>query len=143
MGGNVHPLKQIETVRVESLHAGIELEGVATMLARLFHQPIEQRAPKSPRAIAVTRDQIIDIKKFSGKERFQESITGHSADFAIRLQKSEQVTIALLTQHLLNEFIGNFEMRPELAHDRETAANILARLRDSDPVIFFPSWGFS
>ena len=52
---------------VEALHAGIEFEIVTTVLARLIHQPIEKPAAESAGPICRTRDEIVDIKKLSGK----------------------------------------------------------------------------
>ncbi|MEY2527830.1 MAG: hypothetical protein QOE73_2601, partial [Verrucomicrobiota bacterium] len=73
---NFHSLDQIETMGVATLHAGIQLEIIATLLARLFDQPIEKLAPESARPILRACDQIVDIKKLPGKERFEKPVTG-------------------------------------------------------------------
>ena len=39
---NIHPLEQVETVRIETLHTGIELQILAIVGARLLHQPTEK-----------------------------------------------------------------------------------------------------
>src|SRR5581483_2314308 len=41
VGGNVHALAKIKTMRVEALHARVELEAVAAVLLRLLDQPRE------------------------------------------------------------------------------------------------------
>src|ERR1700730_14268054 len=62
-----HPLDQIETVRVEALHAGIELEIVTTVSTRLLYKPIEQPPTETARSISIARHQIVDIEKFSAE----------------------------------------------------------------------------
>ena len=68
---------------IETLHARIELEIFATMLARLGDQPIQQFAAKTAGAIAFPRNEIVDIEKLSGKKRFEKSVAGNGADFAL------------------------------------------------------------
>src|ERR1700730_16902780 len=130
--GDFHPLDQIETVRIKSLHTGIELEIVATLGLRLLHKPIEKLAAETAGSIVAACDQIIDIKKFSSKERIQKTITRDRAHLAARLQEREQISAALLMNRLLQEFIRAREMRPQLTHDRITAPDLRPCLGNRD-----------
>jgi len=86
IGGNAHSLGEIETMGIEPLHARIELEIFATVLARcLMSQSIN--SPRSAGTIAVARDEIIDIEIFAGKERFEKSITGNGANLSVGFKK--------------------------------------------------------
>ncbi len=44
---NIHPLEQVETVRIEALYTRIELQIFAIVGARLLHQPIEKFAAET------------------------------------------------------------------------------------------------
>src|SRR5688572_486676 len=59
---DVHPLSQIESVGVESLHAGQESYMITIFRARIFHDPVEQLPAVAFRARIVLRNQVVDIK---------------------------------------------------------------------------------
>ena len=68
---------------IETLHPGIKFEIFAITLTRLFNQPIQQFAAKTAGAIAFARNQIVHIEKLSRKKRFEKSVAGNGADFAL------------------------------------------------------------
>jgi hypothetical protein len=41
VGRNSHSFQEVKTVRIEALHAGIELEILAAVEAGFFHQPVQ------------------------------------------------------------------------------------------------------
>ena len=108
---DLHPFHQIKAMGAETLHTGIELEPFAAVFARLCHQPVEQDATKASRAIALARDEIIDIHEFSREQAFREPITSRRANFRICFHVSEKITLRLLAQHALHEFLARGDMR--------------------------------
>ena len=141
--GNPHPLPQIKAMRVEALDPGIEREGRAFFPPRLFHQPIKKLATETGRPIRRARDQIVHVKRASGKEQLEDAVAGYRADGTATFQISELETVPLLTLHLSNKSGGVGVMRPQLLHHRMTPPDLGrgARPRDgrwSLRRLFFP-----
>src|SRR6266513_2587837 len=132
VGGNAHSFGKVKAVGIEPLHAGIELEIFATLRPRLFDQPIKQLTSTTARPVVFTGDQIIDVEKFSGKERFENPITGDAADFAVRFKIRELVAFLLLAQDALDELLRLLKERTQFPHHLMAAPNFLRRLRERD-----------
>ena len=133
VGGNFHPLHEIETMRVEALDTRIELEVFAILHPRLLDQPIEKLAPESSRTIIRPCHQIVDIHKAAGEERFKYAITGDCADFVPRFEECEQITAALLSSDTPNELFPSAELRPQFPHDRMATCDLRRSFGDANP----------
>src|SRR4051812_44549438 len=129
---DLHPFCKIKPVRVEPLHTGIKLKMVAAMFPRLINEPIEKLSAKTRGTIGSPGHEIIDVHELAGEQRFQISAAGNRADFAIGLDERDEITVALLTLHLIDEFLFVFKVTSQFAHHRETPPDILFRFRDTN-----------
>src|SRR3954468_18768263 len=96
MRSDLHALVQIEAVRIEALHAGIERERFAIFAPRFLDEPVEQLAAVALRAIGLARDEIIDVERPPRKKQLEYAIAGHSTDLVIALQETQPETLAHL-----------------------------------------------
>ncbi len=129
---NFHSFPEIKAMCVEALHSGIQLKIIAALRARLLHQPIEKLAAVSRGTIRRARDQIIHIHESPGEERFQNPVASHGADFAVRFQKYQEVTGALLKSDSIHELVSSSKVRTQLAHDLMATRDLRRRFRHGE-----------
>ena len=121
---------------IETLHAGIELEIFATVLARLCEQPIQQFAAETAGAIMFARNQIVHIEELSRKKRFEKSVAGNGANLAVRFKECENVSLLPLKQDALDKLLRILKKRTQFAHDRLAAPDFFRRVGDRDARAF-------
>jgi hypothetical protein len=131
MRSDIHPSFQIKTVRSESLQTGIEGEVLASLLLRMFDEPIEKRGAKSVRAVGVLRDKIVNVKSAAGEKEIQDAKARHGADDTVQLEKRKLVPLLLLVQHPRSEIDG-LDMGTQFTHDGAAAADLFGRVREAD-----------
>ena len=137
MRSDIHAPVQVKAVRRESLHTGIEREVLATLLVRMFNEPIEKRGAKSARPVGIVRDEIVDVKSASGEKKIQDAKARHGADDTILLEKGKLVPLRLLVQDPRSE-IDRLDVGTQFTHDRTAAADLFGRVCEAD----FPCGSF-
>jgi len=121
---DIHAAIEIEAVRGEALHAGIEGEVFAAIFLRVLDQPIEKRGAESARAVGVVRDQVIDVESPAGKQEIENAKARDGTDGPIQLEIGKLVSLFLLLENARGE-IDRFDMRAQFAHDRTTESDLL------------------
>ena len=124
-------------MRVETLHAGVESEGLAFFPPRFLDQPIKKASPKTTGAIGGARHEIVEIKRPAGEEEVEESITGDRAHIALGFEVDEAKSFLLLPLHLPDELRPPRMLGPQFQHDRVTAADLGGAFRERNPSAFF------
>src|ERR1700738_120259 len=131
--GNLHPFCEIEAVRIEALHTRIELHLFAVMIARFLDEPVEQLTAEAARTIGRPRNQIVHVEKLSGTQRFEGAINCDRPDLIFGCEKSEKISLFLLTLHTIDKFLGVFDVGAQLVHYRKTTAHLICLLSDCYP----------
>jgi len=131
MRSDIQAPVQVKAVRSESLHTGIEGEVLASLLLRMFDEPIEKRGAKSARAVGIVRDEIVDVKSAAGEKEIQNAKARHGADDTVQLEKRKLVPFLLLVQDLRREIDG-LDVGTQFTHDRAAAGDLLGRFREAD-----------
>ena len=123
MRGYDHPLPQVEAMRIESLHAGVEMELRAAGGARAGHEPVEEQFAMSLRPIGRGGDEIVHVEDFSPGKKFRNAEAGDGLHAGIVHEGELEAAFALLAADALDELRLD-EMRAQLGHDRETAEDL-------------------
>ena len=128
---DVHPLAKIKTVGIEALHAGIELEIVATLRTRLRDQPREQRPAVTARSLRGVGHEIVDVQIFSREKFVLIAVTRDGSHDSCILHAREVKVFAL---HLpdARDKIGGGKMRPQLLHHGKAARDVCIGFSDED-----------
>ena len=135
---DVHAAFQIKAMRGESLHPGIQSKMLASLLLRVFDEPVEKHGAKSARAVGIVRDKIIDVKGAAREKEVQDAKPGHGTDDTVQLEKSEMVPLRLLLQHSRGE-IDRLDVRTQFTHDGATPADLFGGVREADSPCSFRS----
>ena len=114
--GDGHAPGEIETVGIEALNAGIEVELRAAFLASALDQPLEEGLAVTLGTQSCIRHEIVHVAVEAPDEVLSEAETGDGGDVRINLYEREPVTRGLLVLNASDE-IRLGDMRPKLAHD--------------------------
>ena len=123
VGGNNHALPQVEAMRVEPLHAGVEMELGAAVGARAGHEPVEEKFAVSFRPLGGGGDEVVHVENFSPGKKFRDAKPGDRLHAAIFHEGKLEAAFALLAADAPDELRLD-EMRAQLGNDRETAVDI-------------------
>ncbi len=89
---------------------------------------------KTGGAIGAPRDEIIDVERASGEQKFEDAITRDRPHFAVRFEEGETETFALLKLHAFDEAGAHRVMRPQFLHHGVGPSDLgcAASFRDRD-----------
>ena len=123
MRGNDHPLPQVEAMRFEALHAGVEMELGAAGGARAGHEPVEEQFAVSLRPLGGGGDEVVHVEDFSPGKKFRDAEAGDGLHAGIVHEGKLEAAFALLAADALDELRFD-EMRAQLGNDGETAEDL-------------------
>ena len=129
--GDVHPLAQVEAMRAEFLHAGVEVKLCAALLPRALQKPAEQMLAVALRARARGRYKVVHVENLSPTEELADAKPGDRLHRAAIFEKRELIALLLLPAHARHEFIGD-KMSSQLGHDGKAADDLFVGLGDLD-----------
>ena len=119
-------------MRGEALHAGIEVQLLAAVLARVVDEPGDQPLAVAARALARERREIVDVEVAAPGEPLGAAEAGDRDGPAAPRTRSDLVAVLLLAPHARDE-VGRDELRAQLVHHREAGGDlgVAGRERDS------------
>src|SRR5579863_2726831 len=108
----MHAVDEIEPMRVEALHPGVQLQMAAAFRARPGRQPVEQRLTVALRPGSGVSDEIVDIEDAPAEEVFDHAEARHRANPALVLEDGERKAGGDLPPNSLDER-GCLEVRTQ------------------------------
>src|SRR5437870_812026 len=73
MTHNVHAVAKVESVCLETLHSGVQLQSIASRTFCLSEQPLQQCLTQALRAHVGVRDEIVNVEYAPARQIFQQA----------------------------------------------------------------------
>src|SRR4029453_16599613 len=100
MAGNVEPVPQVESMRGESLHTGIQVQLLAPMLAGVRREPGDHPRARTARPVTLRRHEIVDVQVPAPRELRSDDEPGDASNLAIDFEIRDSVSGLLLLTDL-------------------------------------------
>src|SRR5260221_13933775 len=101
---DVQPVVEVETVRLETLHAGVEMKLVALLLARMGQKPVDQLLTRALETRARCGHQIVHIENLSPRQTLRDPESADHLHEAAVFEADQLITVpVLLSTHALHE----------------------------------------
>src|SRR5437867_8570533 len=132
MRRDAHPVSQIKTVRIEALHARIEVQLRAPVRVSASDTPVKPCVPVAARALRRSGHQIVHVQYPAPGKELRDTEAGDGSHGAGLLDERQMIaTLPLLPADALDELpLDN--VRTQLRHCRETPADLVVRFGQSD-----------
>ena len=95
IGDLLEALAFVEPVRVKPDQAGIQMDLVAALSARLQSQPVQQGLAHALGAPPAVCDQIVDRQEPAAVQHLHDAKPRHAGDLAIDDRRSQRVTASM------------------------------------------------
>lgn len=126
---DVEAFAQVETVRPEALYPGIQVQLVASELARVGHEPRNQLTTGTFGPVTLGRHEIVNVDVFSPGQFRSDDEARDSHDFALMSRVGNLVAVASLFLDLGQQVILA-ERGPQLQQDIDCLLELRIMFRD-------------